>query len=239
MKQGKKQPKAPQQPFPWKKVGVVVFCVLIAVLMVVSTLGFGWLTSMKDVVPGDTVLLEYTIRDSEGRPVITTNMALFNKTMEQMGIVLIASPLRVVAGTNYTRYIVPVEAYIPTPAGYQPVPYGLFGTELSDISQAMPGTRTGQTKTVDLAGSSIMDSLYMMSDEQFAGIGGNVSQVSEGSQLMMRMPVDRNISAETANQTQMVSRIGYIISKDNGTVMFDLGHATFEGRIASINPEGK
>ena len=239
MKQGKKQPKAPHQPFPWKKVGVVVFCIFVAVLMVVSTLGFGWLTSMKEVAPGDTVLLEYTIRDSQGRPVITTNMALFNKTMEQMGMVLIASPLRVVAGTNYTRYMVPVEAYIPTAAGYQTVPYGLFGSELSDISQAMPGVKTGQTKTIDLSSSSIMDSLYMMSDEQFAGIGGNVSQISEGSQLMMRMPVEKNVSVATANQTQVVSRIGYIVSKGNGTVMFDLGHATFEGRVASVNPQGK
>jgi len=203
MKQGKKQPKAPKRSFPWRKVGVIAICVIVAILMVVSTLGFGWLTSMKETVPGDTVLLEYTIRDSSGRPLLTTSQSLFNTTMKKQGIVMLAAPLRIVVGTNYTRYIIPVEAYIPSYEGYQVAPYGIFGDEMTLISQGLIGIRQGETGQLSITNGSLMESIYLMTEEQFKAIGGNISEVNVGDQLLMRMPTDRNVSAATANQSQL------------------------------------
>ena len=47
-------------------------CVLFVGLMIVSGMGTGWITIFTSVKPGDTVVIDYTLYDAAGKPIVTT-----------------------------------------------------------------------------------------------------------------------------------------------------------------------
>ncbi|NMB78030.1 MAG: hypothetical protein GYA23_02915, partial [Methanomicrobiales archaeon] len=68
-----------EQVARWKKVVVVTACVLFVVLMVVSGMGFGWLSMFSVAKPGQTVVVDYTLYDEAGNPIITSNQDVYKK----------------------------------------------------------------------------------------------------------------------------------------------------------------
>src|SRR5208337_5433466 len=65
----------------WTKVIAVIAGVLFVVLMVVSAMGTSWISSFATVKPGDSVVVDYTIYDANGNPLITTDLSQYQQAM--------------------------------------------------------------------------------------------------------------------------------------------------------------
>src|SRR5208337_2959906 len=57
----------------WTKIGLIILAVLFVVVMVVSSMGSNWITGLAPVRSGDSVVIDYTIYDAAGNPLVTTN----------------------------------------------------------------------------------------------------------------------------------------------------------------------
>ena len=77
----KKQKEASQKR--WKKVLFIIAAVLFVVVMVVSSMGSHWITGLAPVKAGDAVVIDYTIYDAAGNPVVTTSQELFKQVQHQ------------------------------------------------------------------------------------------------------------------------------------------------------------
>ena len=63
----------------WVKVfAIVAESAFIVLVMVVSAMGSSWISSLATVKPGDVVVLDYTLRDAQGNPLLTSNQQLYS-----------------------------------------------------------------------------------------------------------------------------------------------------------------
>ena len=62
-----------------KQVLVVGACVLFVVLMILSGMRSHWLTIFTVIKPGDTVVVDYTMYDINGNPVLTSSQQTYTK----------------------------------------------------------------------------------------------------------------------------------------------------------------
>ena len=65
------------------KIALVVVGVAFVVFMIVSSLGMSWMSSLKGAKPGDIATISYTIFDDKNRPIVTTNLDLYNQTTKK------------------------------------------------------------------------------------------------------------------------------------------------------------
>ena len=68
-----------------KQVLVVGACVLFVVLMILSGTGSHWLTMFTSVKPGDSVVVDYTIFDAAGQPIVTSEQATYTRLWQKTG----------------------------------------------------------------------------------------------------------------------------------------------------------
>ena len=61
------------------KIIAVIAGILFVVLMVVSAMGTSWITSFATVKPGDSVVVDYTIYNTNGYPLITTDVSQYKQ----------------------------------------------------------------------------------------------------------------------------------------------------------------
>ncbi|MCX6694263.1 MAG: hypothetical protein NT074_06925 [Methanomicrobiales archaeon] len=235
MKPGSKSKKNAPGGWNWKKIVIVVFCIAFAALMVVSSLGFGWLESLKEVKAGDTIMLSYTVRDAQGSPVITTNQMLYNQTIEKGNVAFLAAPLKVVTNATTIKEIFPLEVFMRTIAGYQPLFYALFGPEYNSITGGIAGLRQGETKQISLQGEENFS--QMMTVEEFEQIGGNYSQAVVGKQMLIGFSMDPEAEAgNTTSPQSTVSRVARINAKTDGGIILDYGLDVVEVTVVEVNP---
>ena len=70
-----------------KQVIVVGACILFVALMILSGMGSGWLTMFTTVKPGDSVVVDYTLNDIYGNPVLrrrAKEVTVFDKDLEAL-----------------------------------------------------------------------------------------------------------------------------------------------------------
>ena len=67
----------------WIKALAIIAGVLFVVLMVVSAMGSSWISSLATIKPGDVVVLDYTLRDAQGTPILTSNQQLYTQLTNQ------------------------------------------------------------------------------------------------------------------------------------------------------------
>ncbi len=61
----------------WVKAVIAMACVFFALVMVLSAMGTGWLSFFTVIRSGDTVTIDYTIRDGNGNPLVTTDQQVY------------------------------------------------------------------------------------------------------------------------------------------------------------------
>ena len=67
----------------WIKALAIIAGVLFVVLMVVSAMGSSWISSLATIKPGDVVVLDYTLRDAQGTPILTSNQQCYTQLTNQ------------------------------------------------------------------------------------------------------------------------------------------------------------
>ena len=67
----------------WIKVLAVVAGIFFAAVMVLSAMGSSWITSFAVIKPGDVAVVDYTLRDAQGTPIMTSNQQLYTQLASQ------------------------------------------------------------------------------------------------------------------------------------------------------------
>jgi FKBP-type peptidyl-prolyl cis-trans isomerase 2 len=211
-----------------KQVLVVGACVLFVVLMILSGMGSHWLTMFTVIKPGDTVVVDYTLNDINGNPVLTSNQQSYKNAATKGRNILYSRQLSIITGKNLTKSIYPVSIYTSSSGWSQE--YALFSIEYDAINQALVGLKTGDQKRIRVPNSSMTQ---VWSATQLTNNGMNIGDVNIGDFLSMGVSDEPELMA--SNTTMTYTRIGQVTSKTNDRVIVDFGYPSADISIVSIN----
>jgi hypothetical protein len=208
----------------WAKIGFVAFGVFFAAAMILTYMS-PMIGAFKTVKANETVIVDYTLRDSNGDPVVTSNQQLFSTAGKQGLPVFFTQPILIRAGEIGNDPLISVPAYNAA-TGWE-IPYALLGLEIDEISQGIVGTRVGDTKTITF---SFADDLQVnMTPEEFNGVGGNFTAAKIGDPVPLVFMISPTIASEDSNQTQPDNssiRLAKVIVKDNSSIIVSHRYAT-------------
>ena len=147
----------------WKKVLVVGACVLFVVLMIVSGMGSGWLTMFNSVKPGEAAVIDYTIYNSAGDPIVTTDSAtLQTGCIDRKRNPCSKTDLGHCQYQSLRESIYPLQVY--TSANGWDNPFALHAPEYNAISSELVGMKVNQQKKITLPTTSSMTQLWSKED---------------------------------------------------------------------------
>jgi hypothetical protein len=234
MKAEKKGKSTKKSSWNWTKIAMVVFGVAFVFIMIFSSLGMGWLTSMKPAVAGDVAQVGYTIRDSQNRPVLTSDLRLYNATIEKGDIVMMTSVLNVPVDSGSDNKIVIIPAYIQ---GYS-ANAGLLVYEWDVLAKDLLGMKTGEMKTITFP---VLDGVEMqMTAEEFNQLfnqtGYDFNMFKQNDQILLPMVDQPNINLDdTETPDTYFLRVGYIREKTNDTITINYAYSTAEINLMRLN----
>ena len=206
--------------FPWKKVFVIAVGVLFVAMMVFSAMGMSWLQSFRTVMANDTVTIDFTLRDTMGQPVLTTDQDLYQTTLARGYLVFITSPLTIQAGHlgNQPFTGVQAENYYVSRSSEQ-VKFGILGQELDELDAAVLGMKTGDTKTIHFTFSDPL--IISMTKQEFTSMGGNFTNSGIGDLVpigISEAPVVQGLKGYNSTPTNTVLRIAIVVNKTAGAI---------------------
>ena len=212
------------------KVLAVVAGVLFVVLMVVSSMGSGWISGLASVKTGDVVVIDYTLQDAQGNPLVTSDQTLYKQIIAAGYDVLPAKQLTMTANRPLSTPIFPVQVYTPQSGwGSQ---YGLFPSEYNAINAGIVGMKASERKKISVA-SGVPMTQYWTADQLMAR-KLNLSDIQVG--YVIPLGVSENPEAAADNSTAAYYiRLGEVTNKDAYGVTIDFAHPTVDVSIVSIN----
>jgi hypothetical protein len=217
----------------WAKIVIVMVCILFAGIMIMSTLGTSWLVAIKPLQNGDVAYIDLTLKDAYDRPVFTTNQRIYNATLQQGNLVLLAAPMSVPVNITTENLIDPVNAFLP---GTGAVSFAFLGPEYNQIALGMAGMKEGETKTIPFIQNPEFQ--RSMTPEEFSQMGGNFSEAKPGDQLILGFTTSPMISAEENTTPQYALRTVPIIDKTADNITVDYGYTGADVTIKTIARSG-
>nr|WP_319375149.1 hypothetical protein [uncultured Methanoregula sp.] len=213
----------------WKKIVAIVAGVLFVVLMVVSSMGSSWISSFAVAKPGDSLTLDYTLYDSSGSPIVTTDQQIFKNAAAKGGAMIYSKQLSVIANQSYTDSVYPVDVYtIGNGWGNQ---FAFFPNEYTAISSGIVGMKTNEQKTIRLPADSSMTQLW--TTDQLLRNNVNLSNIRVGD--VLAMGVSNNPLEEKSNTTALNFRVAEITGKTDSGATVDFGYPRIDVKVAAIN----
>lgn len=203
----------------WKKAVFIIAGVLFVVTMIASSLGTGWLVGMKTIQPGDSVVVEYTLRDSDGRPVLTTSERIYTPAYQNGQLVWYTGPLSLIAGATTPEMIVPVPAFRDD---YGDADFGLFGQEQNQIAARLAGMKQGETQRITLTGTD--QYRQEITGETFDEMGGNFSAAGIGDQFPLAFMTSVVENEDDTTTAKYALRIASVTGKDEQNISFSYGY---------------
>jgi hypothetical protein len=213
----------------WKKVLVVGACVLFVVLMVVSGMGSGWLTMFTIVKPGNSVVVDYTLYDGTGSPIVTTDQQVYLTAAKQGKDILYTRQLQVIANQSTTQTIYPVLVF--TGESGMSEQFALFAPEYNAISAGVVGMKTNEQKKIKLMSDS---TTQFWSLETLERNNVNMSTLNIGSVLAMGVSDNPEANVTNTSATTYL-RVAEVVRKVPTGVTVDFGYPTADIRVVSIN----
>ncbi len=212
-----------------KKVLIVGACVLFVVLMIVSGMGSGWITSFNSVKPGDAVVLDFTFYNSQGRPVLTTDQQLWKTGVASGNAPMLSKPISVSANQTLAKSLFPVQVYTNTGWDQQ---FAIFTPEFTTITQGIVGMKVNEKKKITISTQNPMTQTW--SAESLARQKLNITDISKGD--MFTLGVSDNQSASVANTSAFTYiRTGEVTETGPSAITVDLGYPTVDVSVVSIN----
>jgi len=214
----------------WKKILVVTVGVLFVVLMVVSSMGSSWINGLAVAKPGDIVTLDYTLYDSSGLPIVTTDQQVFKDAIAKGNGMIYSKQLSVTANQSYGDAVYPVQIYtVGNGWGNQ---FAIFSKEYDAVSSGIVGMKVNEKKTISLPADNTMTQLW--SPEQLARNNVNLTTLSIGD--IITMGVSNNPSALQGNASEITNlRLAEVTRKSNAGAVVDFGYPRIDVSVASIN----
>ncbi|QSZ66753.1 hypothetical protein RJ40_04215 [Methanofollis aquaemaris] len=204
----------------WTQIGMVIFGVLFAFLMVASY-GIPAMSAFRSVDPGDSVLVEYTILDNDGKPVITTSQKVMENTLKQGDLAFLTNPLSLTGGANASSYV----EGVPVALGEGQGKFALLSPEMEAMNDGVVGMHERKTKRVSISDLPIIQTF----DAESTGkLGMNFSRIQVGDRFPIQMTIaDEPTIFTDPNSSISYLRLGTVTEKnnDNMTVNFDYAYA--------------
>lgn len=214
----------------WIKVVAVIVGVVFVVLMVVSSMGSTWISSIAKVTPGDSVTVDYTIRDAQGNAIVTSSSSLYNQLTKQGSNVLYSKQLTLTANQSLTSSLYPVQVY-STSNGWSSQ-FALFANEYNAMSDGILGMRVNDQKTLSLESSKPMTQFW--SADQLEKNNMSLSQMGVGQ--LIALGVSDNPDAGTANSSATYyTRVGEITNKTSEGITLDFSYPSVDITVDTIN----
>jgi hypothetical protein len=215
----------------WSKIGIIVLGIGFAVLFVGSYV-LSILTGsvfVPAVKPGDSVAIDLTIRDSLGRPIITSNQPLYSSTMNKGDLVFFIQPLTISANRTFDTNIIGIDGYFSGSGSW--ITFGIMRPELELISSEIVGMRAKDTKMIDLSNQMSAPSLF--NKEVFEQIIGNYSQATVGKQYPIAFADQPSVDLDPSNPSERYYRIAQVIDKSEENITLSYLYSSAEVTILS------
>lgn len=214
----------------WTKILAIVAGVLFVVLMVVSSMGSSWITSLATVKPGDVVVIDYTLKDAQGNPLVTSSSSLYKQLAGEGSNVLYSKQLTLTANQSLTNAVFPVQVYSDKTGWTNQ--FALFANEYDEISAGIIGLNTQGQKTISLVSKQPMTQFW--SADQLVKNNMSLSSMQVGQ--LIALGVSDNPEAAVDNSTaQYYVRIGEITNKTPDGITLDFAYPSVDVTVVSIN----
>jgi len=218
----------------WTKIFVGIFiafiCVMLAVGRIFSGMGTGWISSFASVKTGDVVVIDYTLQDAQGNPLVTSDQTLYKQIIAAGYDVLPAKQLTMTANRPLSTPVFPVQVYTSQSGwGSQ---YGIFASEYNAINAGIVGMKANEKKKISVA-SGVPMTQYWTADQLIAR-KLNLSDIQVGYVIPLGVSENSEAAAENSTAAYYI-RLGEVTNKDANGVTIDFAHPTVEVSIVSIN----
>jgi len=217
----------------WTKVIAVIAGVLFVVLMVVSAMGTSWISSFATVKPGDSVVVDYTIYDANGNPLITTDLSQYQQAMASGTGLIYAKQITLAANQSWPGYVYPVQIY--TKQGGWNEKFAIFSSEYNAISSGVVGMKANEKKRISFPGNGTLTEFFPEASLQHNKV--NLSELSVGESLAMAVSDTPELAV--ANVSAAYVRIGQVTqiipTGDKMGVSVDFGYPAADITVTSIN----
>jgi hypothetical protein len=226
-----------KEAFPWKKVIIIAAGVLFVVMMVLSAMGSSWLQSFRTVRANDSVTLDFTLQNTLGQPILTTDQNLYRSSVINGGVTFLTSPLTVQAGYIGSPAITGLSAenYYMGRTGLQ-LKFGIFGQELDEINAGVLGMKKGEAKTLRF---NFTDPLTItLKNYEFEAMGGNFSTIAPGDLIPLGLsdtPVASGLEGYNAIPENPTYRIAMVTNKTMDSLEIQHRYPVVDITIRSIS----
>jgi len=217
----------------WIKVLAVIAGVVFVVLMVVSAMGSSWISSLAVVKPGDVAVVDFTLRDAQGTPIMTSNQQLYTQLASQGSGVLYSKQLTITANHTLATGVFPIPFYTSSTGWSTQNQFALFSTEYNTISSGIVGLKANSQKTISLSTAKPMTQFWSVN--QLAASNMSLSSVQTGE--LIALGVSSTANAAEANSTEPAYvRIGEVSNKTPDGITIDFSYPSVDVTVVSINP---
>jgi len=217
---------------PWMKWAYVGVALIVAVAMVGSYLApmFG---SSQKAQAGNMAQVGYTIRNEDGRPLVTTNPDLLSSEYAKGNLVFLTPSLEMLVGGQVSsENVAPVPILYPETNGT--VGFGMLGFETNAIAAALVGMRPGETKTINLDyGTDDLD--INLSAEEADGIDLNFTQMGVGDLFLREFMISSGIPV--GNETNMTPTLRFweVAEKTDDSLLVTCRYSSAEITLNAIS----
>jgi hypothetical protein len=214
----------------WVKAVIAMACVFFALVMVLSAMGTGWLSYFTVIRPGDTVTIDYTIRDRNGAPLVTTDQQVFKQVTDSGRKIYFSKQLPIQANQSSTKAVIPIQVY--SAQGGWSKNFALFGGEFDAITSNIIGMKDNEEKSISIPMKDSMTQTWSVA--QLKSNGVNLTDIQIGDQIAMGVSDTPELEKNTTASSYSI-RIGEVTKKSADGVVISFGYPTIDVRIVSIN----
>jgi len=218
----------------WTKIFVGIFvafiCVMFAAGMILSGMGTSWISSLAPIKPGDVVVIDYTLQDAQGNPLVTSDQNLYKQIIASGYDVMPSKQLTITANQSLSTPIFPAQVYT-SQLGWG-TQYGIFASEYDAIASGIIGMKANEKKKVSVA-SGIPMTQYWTAD-QLMERKLNLSDIQVGYVIPLGISENPGVAIDNSTSSYYL-RLGEVTNKDADGVTIDFAHPTVDISIVSIN----
>jgi hypothetical protein len=212
------------------KILIVGVCLLFVGLMILSGMGTGWLDLFTSVKAGDTVVIDYTLFDASGKPIVTTEKSTYDQAVAQGSGVFGSKQITITANQTMEKPIYSIPAYPSNGGKVQQL--ALFSSEYNAVSSGIIGMRVNEQKRIVITSDTSMT--YDWSAERLALNKINLSDITVGDSFFMGVS-DNPEGAPNNTSVNTFLRVGEVANKSPDGIVVDFSYPAIDVRIVSLN----
>jgi len=214
------------------KILIVCVCVLFVGLMIHSGMGTGWLTIFSSVKSGDTVVIDYTLFDAAGKPIVTTEKSTYDQAVAQGSGIFGSKQITITANQTMEKPIYSILVYPSNGGKVQQL--ALFSSEYNALSSGIIGMRVNEQKRIAISPNTTMT--YDWSAERLALNKINLSEITVGDSFFMGVSDNPEAAANNTTASAFL-RIGEVTKKSPEGVVVNFSFPAIDVRVVTINKQ--